>query len=106
MPVDIKVIYVTCDTLAHAEALSRTLIEERLIACANIIPGLKSLYRWEDKIMEESEVAIIMKTSITKVKEAVARISALHTYDVPAVEVWDVADAPAPFQEWVNKETG
>ena len=101
----LKIIYVTCDTLDRAKEISRALLEENLIACANIIPGVQLLYRWKGKIMEEGEVAVLMKTSRDKASKAMKRIETLHTYDVPAVEIWDVEEAPEAFTKWVRSET-
>ncbi|MCH8347447.1 MAG: divalent-cation tolerance protein CutA [Proteobacteria bacterium] len=101
----LKILYVTCDSVERAENLCRTLVSERLIACGNIIPGVRSIYRYQGKIHEDSEAAVLMKTSAEKAPAAMKRITELHSYDIPAVEVWAVEDAPEPFRKWVLEET-
>ena len=101
----LKILYVTCDSVERAENLCRTLVSERLIACGNIIEGVRSIYRYQGKTHEDSEAAVLMKTSSHKIAAAMKRIEELHSYDIPAVEVWGVEDAPEPFKKWVIKET-
>ncbi len=106
MPETLKILYVTCDSVERAENLCRTMVSERLIACGNIIPGVRSIYRYQGKTHEDSEAAVLMKTSAEKAPAAMRRICDLHSYDIPAVEVWGVEDAPEAFKKWVLEETG
>jgi periplasmic divalent cation tolerance protein len=101
----LKILYVTCDSVERAENLCRTLVSERLIACGNIIPGVRSIYRYQGKTREDSEAAVLMKTSAEKAPAAMKRIEELHSYDIPAVEIWGVEDAPEAFTKWVLEET-
>lgn len=105
MPEALKIIYTTCGNAKDAERMARALVKGRLVACANIVPGVVSVFRWQGKVQREKEVAILFKTRSGRVKKAVKRLLALHPYDVPAVEVWGVTDVPKAFKKWVDGET-
>jgi len=89
----------------EARRIARTLIEERLAACANILGPCHSIYRWKGKVEEAAEVAVIFKTASAQAEAAVARIAELHSYDVPAVTVWPVEHALAAYSGWVVQES-
>lgn len=101
----LKIIYTTVANREEGVSLAKTLVHEHLVACGNVLPKMKAIYRWKGTIREEEEVAVIFKTSAAKAPAAMARICELHSYDIPAVEVWAVEDAPKPFREWVLEET-
>jgi periplasmic divalent cation tolerance protein len=90
----------------EAERIARIAVEERLAACANILGPCRSVYRWQGKVEEADEVAAIFKTSAAAAPRLVARIAALHSYEVPAIAVWPIGEAPAAYAEWVTAETG
>ncbi len=98
-------IYVTCTDKAEAQALSRTLVEERLAACANIFPSHDSVYRWEGKIEQTQEVVVILKTRESLFEQVKDRICALHSYECPCILAIPVEKGHAPFLEWIEKET-
>lgn len=102
---EIVFLYVTVPHESEARTLARTLIEERLAACANLVPGMKSLYRWEGKIEEESETVLLVKTRRSLAAAVTARIVELHSYDVPCVVEWPIAGGSAPYLEWIQRET-
>lgn len=83
----------------------RTLVEERLAACANVIPGLRSVYWWEGEVEEANEVLAILKTREDRVEELMERAAALHPYDVPELLVVDVSEGFGPYLEWVMRES-
>ena len=88
-----------------AEQLGRSLVEERLIACANLLPGLHSIYRWEGAIQSEGEVLLVMKTNGAAVERLVARVEELHPYDVPEVVCLPAAQVADAYRRWVLTET-
>lgn len=88
----------------EAARIARTVVEERLAACANILGPCRSIYRWQGKIEEADEVAAIFKARADKAKALTARIAALHSYDVPAIAVWPVDGAWPAYAEWVKAE--
>jgi len=70
---------------ARAEALATTLVDESLVACVNIIPAVKSIYRWQGRMELDEESLLVMKTTADRLEELTARILALHPYEVPEV---------------------
>lgn len=80
---------------AEARAVAGTLLDEKLIACANIVPGLVSLYEWRDERGEAREVGVLFKTRAALAERLVARLGQLHSYQSPAITGWK-ADAAAP----------
>ena len=97
-------IYTTLPSMAAAEALGRALVAEKLAACVNIHPGLRSVYVWEGKVAVENEVAGFIKTRAALVNEAMARLSALHPYDVPALLVLPILAGNTDYLEWARRQ--
>ena len=97
-------VYSTFGSDEEARRVARQLVEERLAACANVLAPCHSIYRWQGNIEEAPEVPVIFKTSAAAVPELLARIEALHSYDVPAAVVWPIADALANYADWVRQE--
>ncbi len=98
-------LYITVGSAEEAASIARDLLDARLIACANIIDGATSLYRWEGKIAEESEAVMIAKTREDLVEKVIGRVRELHSYDCPCiVAVAIVAGNPA-FLDWIDEET-
>lgn len=90
---------------AEARRICRTLIDERLAACANILGPCQSIYRWQGKVEEAPEVPAILKTRADRAPALIERLAALHSYDVPAAVVWPIADAPPDYAAWVIENT-
>ena len=91
---------------ADAEAAAGTLLEAGLIACANILPGMISLYTWQGERGRSEEVAMLCKTTVAALDAAVAKLAEIHPYACPAIVGWR-ADAPAPATlAWLAAETG
>lgn len=93
-------------TQNEARAVAETLLAERLIACANIIPGVVSLFWWQDEIEAADEVAMLCKTSALQLAAASTRLAKLHPYDVPAVSGWIADEAPDAMRQWLAETTG
>lgn len=98
-------VYITCKDEDEALSISRTLLEERLVACANMFP-IRSLYRWEGKMEDDREMAVLFKSRTEHTKLLVARIKELHSYDVPCIETVKVDGGNPDFIKWVRDETG
>ncbi len=98
-------IYVTCHTGDEARRIAMALVQARLIACANIIPGVQSVYRWRGSIETETEVVMILKARDADFDEICVAIKRLHSNDVPCITVWPVEQALPAYAEWVEKET-
>ena len=88
----------------EAERVARTIVEERLAACANILGPCRSVYRWQGAVEEADEVAAIFKARADKAEALTARIAALHSFDVPAIAIWPIDDAWPAYAEWVAAE--
>jgi periplasmic divalent cation tolerance protein len=102
---EIVTVYATFADAEEAARIARTLVEERLAACANILGPVRSIYRWEAKVEDATEVAALFKTSAQSSEALIARLSELHSYDVPAVVVWPIADSLPAYAQWVVAET-
>ncbi len=98
---DVILVLVTAPSTDKAAELARTLVEEQLAACGNIVPGLRSIYRWEGKIHDDAEVLLILKTRTALFEPLRARIVELHPYQVPEVLRVDIAEGHAPYLAWV-----
>ncbi|HMF41729.1 MAG TPA: divalent-cation tolerance protein CutA [Polyangia bacterium] len=98
-------VHVTMPDKERATALARTLLEEGLAACVNIIPGVTSLYRWDGQLQEDSEVLCLIKTRSVVFERTRARILELHPYEVPEIIAFTVADGSAAYLAWVKKST-
>jgi periplasmic divalent cation tolerance protein len=90
----------------EAERIGRLMVEERLAACVNILGPIRSIYRWQDAIESAEEVAAIFKTSASQADALMARITALHSYDVPCVVTWPIDKPYGSYAEWVEKNVG
>lgn len=101
MTSDISFLYVTAPNPNSAEDIVKTLLSEKLIACANVFPGIQSLYWWEDQIQKDSEVVIIMKSKKEKLSELRLRIEKLHPYKVPCIAELSIASMNQKYQEWL-----
>jgi periplasmic divalent cation tolerance protein len=104
-PGDLVLLLSTLPSQEAAEALVERLVGERLIACGNLLPGLRSIYRWQGELAREPEVLAIMKTSRARVGELLRRAAELHPYEVPelvTISPEAVADA---YARWVREET-
>ncbi|ACX51214.1 CutA1 divalent ion tolerance protein [Ammonifex degensii KC4] len=99
-------VYVTCADEDEARRLARELVEERLAACANVIPGLFSTYWWEGKREEAREAALILKSTAARVEKLMAEIRARHSYSTPAILVLPVLAANPEFARWVKETVG
>jgi len=86
---------------AGAAAAAQQLLDEGLVACANILPPMRSLYTWQGERGEAVEVAVLFKTDASLLERATARLAEIHPYDTPAVLGWRVDAAPPPTAEWL-----
>ena len=101
---ELLILYTTWPDAETAEACGRAAVEERLAACANILGPCRSIYRWWGAVEEADEVPAILKARADKAGELVARIAALHSYEVPAIAVWPIEQALAAYADWVESE--
>jgi len=98
-------VYVTAATTEDAIMLGRDVVGQRLAACANILGEMTSIYRWQDEIAEDKEVAMILKTQQSLIDPLVTRLKALHSYDCPCVVAVGIEGGNSEFLEWIAEET-
>lgn len=101
----VMLVYVTTGDAAEALAIGRAAVTARLAACANIIPGMRSVYRWEGKVQESDETVLVLKTSEAQLERLIERVKSLHSYDCPCIEALPVTGGYQPFLDWVAQET-
>jgi periplasmic divalent cation tolerance protein len=101
-----RVALVTVPDRAAAEELVRRLVEERVVACGTIIPGLTSIYWWEGRVEQAGEVLVVFKTTAEGALRLVERVPELHPYDVPEVLVLPVEAGHQPYLDWVAGSVG
>jgi periplasmic divalent cation tolerance protein len=99
---DIRFVYMTAGSLAEARTIGRDLVESGLAACVNILPGMQSIYRWEGKIEQATEVVVIAKTTAARVPAMTARVKSLHSYECPCVVSLKVEGGYQPFLDWID----
>jgi periplasmic divalent cation tolerance protein len=104
MPV--VVVFSTFPSADKAAEVARTLVEERLAACANLVPAVRSIYRWEGKLCDDSEVLAVVKTTSERAEALMARLAELHPYEVPEMLALPVTAGSAPYLAWVAREVG
>ena len=95
-------LYVICKDKKEAEKISSHLLKKRLIACSNMFP-VRSMYRWNQKIMNSAEYAVLAKTNNKNYKKAADEIKKIHSYEIPCILMID-AKANKEYEEWVNRE--
>ena len=106
MPSDHFVIVLTTFPVDRdAEQLARTLVEERLAACVNVLPAMTSIYSWKGSIEKSDERQIVIKTSSGRVRELEGRLKALHPYDVPEFVVIPIAEGSPDYLSWLADST-
>jgi len=91
---------------ADAALLARTLVDERLAACVNIIAGVTSVYRWKGLVEQEREQQLVIKTTTDRLRELEARLRQLHPYEVPEFLVLDASGGGAAYLAWVRESVG
>jgi periplasmic divalent cation tolerance protein len=98
---NVRFVYMTAGNLEEAQRIGRELVSAGLAACVNILPRMSSIYVWEGKLEEASEVVMIAKTVEARVADLIATVKALHSYSCPCVVSLKVEDGYPPFLEWV-----
>lgn len=102
---DLALILSTLPDAGAAERLVERLVQERLIACGNLLPGVVSIFRWNEKVTREEEVLVLLKTPRSRVEEAFRRIAELHPYEVPELVSLSADTVSHAYCRWVRQET-
>lgn len=99
------IIFCTAATEQEAATISKTVVEEGLAACANIIPQIRSIYRWKEEIWDERETLIMIKSREDLFEKIRSRIRELHTYEVPEITAIHVDKGDAAYLQWIEAVT-
>jgi periplasmic divalent cation tolerance protein len=103
--VNFSFIYITTPNKKTAQKISKTLVKERLVACANIGGPIESIYQWKSKLCVEKEISLILKTTALKQKRVISRVKELHPYECPCIVVLPVSSGNPAFLKWLKDET-
>ncbi len=106
MPSDYVIVFTTLPASADCAAFARTLVSEHLAACVNVMPEMQSLYWWKDKVEQDREHQLVIKTTAIRLEEVQARILELHPYEVPEVLAIPVEQGYQAYLDWLARETG
>ena len=101
----LRVVLVTAPDAAAAQRIARALVEERIAACVNLVPGLRSIYRWQGRVEDAGEVLLLVKTSADRSAALAARIRELHPYELPEVVELPVVGGSAAYLDWLREES-
>lgn len=102
---DAIVIFTTCASEEEALRIANALIEEHLAACVNLCSPIRSIYRWEGKVMDEKECLLIIKTGRERYGELEKKIKALHSYSVPEIICLPILEGSLDYLEWMEEMT-
>jgi periplasmic divalent cation tolerance protein len=103
--VSVVSVYAIFASAEEAERIGRQTVEERLAACVNILGPIRSIYRWNNAVETSNEVAAIFKSTDDAAQSLIARIAALHSYDVPCIATWPIDHILGAYAEWVEDST-
>lgn len=98
---EISIVFVTAGSEEEAVKIGRSLVEEELAACANIVPRIRSIYRWKGETCDEQEVLIIIKTRSLLFPALQSRVRQLHSYEVPEIIAFPLAQGLPEYLDWV-----
>jgi periplasmic divalent cation tolerance protein len=101
----VRFIYMTAASREEARRIGRILVEERLAACVNILPGMNSFYWWQGAVQDEQETVLIAKTRAELVQRLTERVKALHSYACPCVVALPIEGGNPAFLQWIADET-
>jgi periplasmic divalent cation tolerance protein len=102
---DAIVVLMTAPSTEKAAEIARAVVEEQLAACGNVLPGLRSIYRWQGEVCDEPEVLVLFKTRGPLFEPLRARLVELHPYDCPEVIALPIEAGHAPYLEWISAST-
>jgi periplasmic divalent cation tolerance protein len=101
----VAALYTTIDNEIDARRIAKSLVEEQLVACVNIIPRVESIYRWKNRIEEDNEIILIAKTIDDNIKKTIQRIKEIHTYDLPDIIVLPIIGGLKEYLNYIDNET-
>ena len=97
-----QIVLTSCPDEACAERIARTLVEEGLAACVNILPPMRSIYRWKSKIEDAAEQLLVIKSAVARFPAIRDRLRTLHPYELPEIIAVPIADGLPEYLAWLN----
>ncbi len=97
-------VYITTPNTVVALGIARAIVEEQLAACANILGPVTAVYRWDGKMQEEGEVALIAKTTDAQMPALIEKVKAIHPYQIPCIVAWPIVAGHQPYLDWISAE--
>ena len=97
------IVLITASSVQEGENIAKSLVEEKLVACVNIIPQIKSIYWWEGKICTDEEVMLISKTKQSLFTALMNRVKSLHSYEVPEIISFPISKGSPEYLNWIEK---
>jgi periplasmic divalent cation tolerance protein len=102
---DALVVFCTCPNEQEARNLAETVVSQRLAACVNIVPGIRSIYRWKGKLCDDAEALMVIKTTAACFDSLRAKLVELHPYDCPEVIALEISDGHTDYLDWLTAQT-
>jgi periplasmic divalent cation tolerance protein len=102
---EVRIVLSTAESREEAERIARALVEQRLAACVNLIPGLTSIYRWQGAVQTADEILLLIKTTTANLTGVAAALRELHSYEVPEFLVLDAEAASSAYLSWLLEST-
>lgn len=100
------IVMITAGSEEEGATIAKALLEERLIACANLVDGIRSLYRWEGRVCDDREILLLCKTRTDLFGRLSEKVKSLHSYEVPEIIALPIAEGWQPYLSWIEQETG
>lgn len=101
-----RIVLVTCASVAEARRIGRSAVEKKLAACANIVAGVESIYRWKGKVERPREVLVVMKTTVGRLRELEREVKRMHSYEVPEFVVVPIVAGSRAYFAWLAESAG
>ena len=102
---EFALVLVTTGSQEEAERMARALVESRLAACVNVVPGLRSIYRWEGKIWDEGEFLLLIKTRMALFRQVEGTIREIHSYELPEIIAIPIIQGSETYLNWLREST-
>ncbi|MBU0898635.1 MAG: divalent-cation tolerance protein CutA [Nanoarchaeota archaeon] len=98
-------VYITAKDVEEAEKIANVLVDEKLAACVNIIPGIVSIYNWKGNKERSEEISMFVKTKKSLVKEVIEKVKSVHSYDVPCIVSFPILEGDEDYLKYIEEET-
>jgi len=98
-------VFVSCESRSQAKSMVDSLLEDQIIACAQILPGVESFYHWHGQTVQSSECLLLLKSHRDHFKTIETKIKKLHTYEVPEIIAVPIMDGSKEYLNWINEQT-